>query len=126
VKSKYKPTKRHKKSKFDPYIEEITKYVVTGATVKEIAELIEYLFDDIVDINALYCFMRSRGLQSRVSMGGTNKDFTAPYCRGCDDCIEITNTHHVKSLLCLAAKTMIPKTCTTSPIWCHKRERQAG
>lgn len=57
--------KRKRISKFEPYTDEIAKYVITGMCVREIAELIECHFDDVVDVNALYGFMRKKGMPSR-------------------------------------------------------------
>ena len=51
-----------RKSKFEPYIEEIGKYVVTGMNLEEIAQLIDYHFDDAVEIDALRRFMKKKGL----------------------------------------------------------------
>jgi hypothetical protein len=121
MKSPYKPKKRKRKSKFDPYIVEIAKYLAMGMTIQETAELIEYHFDDVVNRDALYVFMRSRGLQSMVTMGGTNSEYEAPCCGECDSCLTVTNTNKSEARVCLTAKRMISKSCHTSPIWCEKR-----
>lgn len=116
--------KRHKKSKFDPYIAEIAKYVVTGMSVREIAELIEYHFDDVVSESALYTFMRSRGIQSRVTMGGTNLNYDAPRCAGCEDCLTVINTNESEVQLCFPSKRIVNRSCKTSPMWCYKRKTE--
>lgn len=113
--------KRHRKSKFDPYITEIIKYVLAGMTVQEIADLISYHFEDVVDREAVYSFMRSRGIQSRVTQGGTNLNYKAPRCTDCDNCITVINTTGKDVLLCLAAKRIVNRTCATSPMWCQRR-----
>ncbi len=51
-----------RKSKFEPYTEEIGKYVVTGLSVEEIAQLIGYHFEDAVDVDSLRRFMKKKGL----------------------------------------------------------------
>lgn len=113
--------RRYKKSKFDPYINEITKYVIAGMTVREIAELVQYHFDDVVDESAVYSFMRSRGIQSRVTMGGANLKYNAPKCNECSNCLMVLNTNETEVRMCLPAKRMIRACCTTSPMWCEKR-----
>jgi hypothetical protein len=120
---------RHRKSKFDPYITEIVQYVVTGMSVREIAELIEYHFDDAVNVNALYRYMRAKGIKSMVTQGGTNLEYDVPKCDGCTECQTILNTHENKLNLCMLSKRIVSKSCFTSPMWCEKRkkaERQVG
>ena len=58
--------RRQKKSKFDPYINEITKYVMAGMTVREIAELVQYHFDDVVDESDIF----AQEEYNEVTMGG--------------------------------------------------------
>lgn len=118
--------KRHRKSKFDPYITEITKYVLAGMSVQEIADLISYHFDEFVDKEAVYAFMRSRGIQSRVTMGGTNLEFSAPKCDECSDCLTVLNTNKTEVRVCLPAKRMVSKSCYTSPMWCQRRGDLGG
>jgi len=113
--------RRHKKSKFDPYINEITKYVMAGMTVREIAELVQYHFDDVVDESAVYSFMRSRGLKSKVTQGGTNPNYDIPNCDECKDCIRVINTRETETRVCMSQKRIIPKACMTSPMFCPKR-----
>jgi len=118
--------KRFRKSKFDPYIAEITKYVIAGMTVREIAELLQPYFDEVVDESAVYAFMRSRGIQSRVTMGGTNLEYDAPRCSKCEQCWTVHNTTDREVLLCLPAKRLINRSCKTSPMWCIKRGENLG
>ena len=113
--------KRFRRSKFDPYITEIAKYAAMGMSVQEIADLISYHFDEFVDKEAVYAFMRSRGIQSRVTMGGTNLEFSAPKCDECSDCLTVLNTNKTEVRVCLPAKRMVSKSCYTSPMWCEKR-----
>ena len=124
-----KQRKRHrnpKSSKFDPYIADIKTYLDCGYTIRQIAMSIEPQIDYIVDENALYCFIRSKGLRSKVSQGGTNQYFKAPCYRGCCDCLVFTNLNESDARICLTAKRAVPKSCTKSPMFCHKRERQVG
>ena len=113
--------RRYKRSKFDPYILDIAEYALAGMTVREICELLQPSFEDIVDESAVYAFMRSRGIQSRVTMGGTNLEYKAPRCAECADCLTVINTSGNNVLLCLPAKRLINRSCHTSPIWCRKR-----
>ena len=113
--------RRYKRSKFDPYILDIAKYALAGMTVREIAELLQPYFDEVVDESAVYAFMRSRGIQSRVTQGGTNLNYKAPRCTDCDNCITVINTTGKDVLLCLAAKRIVNRTCATSPMWCQRR-----
>jgi hypothetical protein len=117
---------RHRKSKFEPYISLIRNCLESGYTISQIANEIEPSMDDIVNENALYCFIKSRGLKSKVTQGGTNKNCSAPKCDGCQECREIINTNDNKCLLCMESMRMINRSCHTSPMWCKKRERQAG
>ena len=112
-----------RKSKFEPYTTEIAKYVVTGMSVRENAELIGYHFDDVVNVNALYRFMRVKGIQSMVTRGGTNLDYKAPECAKCKECTSILNTHAKSVNFCTLSKRIVSKSCFTSPMWCVKREK---
>ena len=123
MKPKYQPKKRHKKSKFDPYIDEISKCVEAGMSVRKIAETIECHFEDIVSEDALYAFMRARGLQSRVTQGGTNINYDIPHCEGCSNCLTVINTNESEVFLCLPSRRIISRSCKTSPIWCEKRKK---
>ncbi len=116
--------RRKKRSKFDPYIEEIKSLLDTGMSVHNVAEIIETKMDDIVDDNALYTFIKARGLRSLVTQGGTNKDFTVPDCRSCEHCMMIQNTGDSDVMVCLKSKRMISKSCQTSPMWCELRQEE--
>ena len=118
--------RRNKKSKFDPYIKEIAALLDSGLSVRKVAEVIEPKMDDVVDDNALYVFIKSRGLRSYVTQGGTNKDFAVPHCRSCNECLSILNTKESDVMVCLKSKRMVSKTCQTSPIWCELRESKKG
>ena len=118
--------RRYKRSKFDPYILDIAKYALAGMTVREIAELLQPYFDEVVDESAVYAFMRSRGIQSRVTMGGTNLEYDAPRCSKCEQCWTVHNTTDREVLLCLPAKRLINRSCRTSPMWCIKRGETHG
>jgi len=118
--------RRYKRSKFDPYILDIAEYALAGMTVREICELLQPSFDDIVDESAVYAFMRSRGIQSRVTMGGTNLAYDAPRCSKCEQCWTVHNTTDREVLLCLPAKRLINRSCRTSPMWCIKRGENLG
>lgn len=124
MKKHYRVKKHFKPSKFDPYIIEIAKYAAMGMSTREIAELIEYHFDDVVEESALYAFMRSRGVQSRVTMGGTNLEYNAPKCDECKDCMLVINTADKESRLCLLSRRLVATNCSTSPIWCKKRNNR--
>ncbi|MDF2615416.1 MAG: hypothetical protein K0Q47_71 [Sedimentibacter sp.] len=113
---------RPRRSKFDPYIEEISDLLKTGLSINKVADLISIYFDDPVDMSALYAFAYSRGLDRRVTQGGTNKNYSIPNCNKCKECIKVLNTHDSEMLLCFKAKRLISKTCKTSPMWCDKRK----
>jgi hypothetical protein len=113
--------KRRKPSKFDPYVVEIATYLSMGRTIQEVAELIEYHFDDAVSKDSLYMFIRSRGLKSKVTQGGTNLQYQAPCCQGCENCLKVINTNEVEVNVCLVAKRIVNRSCKTSPPWCMKR-----
>lgn len=114
--------RRTKRSKFDPYIKEIAALLDSGLSIRKVAEVIEPKMDDAVDDNALYRFIKARGLRSYVTQGGTNKEFDIPYCQGCNNCRSVQNTEDTKVRLCTKSWRMISKTCQTSPIWCELRE----
>ena len=120
--SRYGKKRRFYKSKFDPYIIEIARYAAMGLTTQEIAELIEYHFDDIVSKDALYAFMRSRGIQSMVTMGGTNLEYEAPKCEKCKSChMVLSFDSKSKIRICKKANRVIGWSVKTSPMWCEKR-----
>lgn len=109
------------KSKFDPYIVEIAKYLSMGMSTNEIADLISYHFDDIVSIDALYTFIRARGLKSKVTQSGRNANYDIPKCDDCKDCIKVINTNEREVRLCLSERKIVSRSCLTSPMFCPKR-----
>ena len=113
--------RRKKRSKFDPYITEIAKYLSMGMSTNEIADLISYHFNDIVSTDALYVFIRSRGLKSKVTQSGRNLNYDIPRCDDCKDCIKVLNTRETEVRLCLPERKMISGSCVTSPMFCPKR-----
>lgn len=115
--------RRKKTSKFDPYINEISDYLDMGMTYQQVADAIEYRFEDVVNKDALVTFIYARGLKSRITMGGTNKNYTAPHCQGCDGCLEVVGLDGVKRVrVCTTTMRVIGWTTNTSPIWCEKRK----
>jgi len=106
-----------RKSKFEPYRETISTLFDSGLKIREVADALDSYMDDVVDINALYCYARSRGLLSNC------KPCAVPKCAGCDGCIQIINTHDKPVLLCMSAKRIVSRSCRTSPEWCEKRKK---
>lgn len=113
--------RKRRKSKFDPYLEEITEYIEAGMSIREIAEKLSPYFEDAVADGALYSFIESRGLHSKVTMGGRNKMYDIPLCSKCDECWEIQNTAYSTVQLCVPCKRLVNRSCKTSPMWCPKR-----
>ena len=122
MKPKYKPIKRHKKSKFDPYINEITEMVGMGLSTNKIACAIEKYFEDIVSNDALYVFIKHRGIESKVKKG-----LNAPKCEGCQGCYTVTS-HDGKSnvRICKKSNRAIWGSVKTSPPWCEERRLKDG
>jgi len=118
----YQPTKRKRKSQFDPYIETITDIVKSGATLSRIADELEPYFDDAISPDSLYTFIKRRGLKSKN--GGHN--INVQKCCNCSDCLTVADDcgRHIR--ICLRSKRVISRSSQTSPLWCHLRERQAG
>jgi hypothetical protein len=114
--------KRFKKSKFDPYTAEILEMLESGATSQEIADDLEQYFDDVVNPNSICCFIRSRELASKVTQGGTNKNYQAPTCRDCINQFSVADMYGKQSYrLCTKSNRLVNKSCKTSPMWCKKR-----
>jgi hypothetical protein len=129
MKSLYQPKKRHKSSKFDPYMNEISEYLSAGMSTGKIAETIEHYFDDVVSKDALYVFIRSRGLKNRVTQGGTNLNYKAPKCQECKCCYTIKALDGESNIrICDRSERVIGWAAQTSPVWCEKRgeERRAN
>ena len=47
-------------------------------------------------------------------------------CSECEDSMEILDVKGDRCRMCDISKRVINKSCKSSPIWCPKRERQAG
>lgn len=122
MKSKYRYKKRIKKSKFDPYINEISEYLASGMSVRKIAEIIDVYFDDIVDESALYAFINSRGLRTKYH-GGLGKNYKPPICDKCENCHEVLNTNGNTIRMCYYSR-LVSRSCKTSPEWCPKRKKE--
>ena len=90
---------RRKKSKFDPYLNEITEYAAAGMTVLGIAERIQKYFEDYVEESAVYAFMRSREY-SHESHKAEQILTIKPQDVDCDNCITVINTTGKDVLLC--------------------------
>lgn len=121
MKSPYQPKKRHKKSKFDPYINEISEYLAAGMSVRAVAEQLDEYFNDAVDENALYTFISSRGLKTKYS-GGLGKHYEPPRCDKCEGCFEVIGLNDKPVRICYGSR-LIGNGVKTSPAWCHLRER---
>jgi hypothetical protein len=120
--SLYTPKKRIKKSKFDPFKNEIEEYMLAGMSTPQIAVKIQKHFDETVDESALYGFTRSRGLRNRVTRGGTNLNYKAPRCENCEDCyMGIAMNGKYKIKICGKNHRVIGMSVNTSPMWCEKR-----
>jgi hypothetical protein len=115
--------KRFKKSKFDPYINEIKSLVDSGCSARQIADAIEGKMDDVVDDSALYVFIVSRGLRTKRTR--EENAGAIPHCERCENCMTVMNTNDNDVWLCVETKRIANKSCRTSPQWCPKRERQA-
>jgi len=117
--------KRHfKKSKFDPYINEISEYLAAGTPVSKIVEKLDNYFDDAVNADALYAFINSRGLKTKYS-GGLGRYYEPPVCDKCENCHEVIGLNNKLVRMCYSTR-LISWSVKTSPDWCHLRERQAG
>jgi len=121
MRSQYRPIKRHKISKFDKHINEISEYLDAGMSVRKIAEQLDQYFDDAVNEDALYSFIASRGLKTKYS-GGLGKYYEPPRCESCEDCHEVINTNNSTVRMCHYSR-LINNSCKTSPVWCPKRKK---
>jgi hypothetical protein len=113
--------RHHKKSKFDPYTNEISGYLDAGMSVRNIAERLDEYFDDAVDENALYAFISSRGLKTKYS-GGLGRHYEPPRCNNCEGCFEVIGLNDKPTRICYGAR-LIGNGVKTSPEWCHKRKK---
>ena len=112
---KYYRQKHPTQSKIEPHQELITTLLDSGLKIREVADAIEPLMDDVVDENALYCYAKTKGLLS-------NGLSIIPRCEGCESCIMIINTNESEVRLCLTAKRVVSRSVRTSPVWCDKRK----
>lgn len=108
-----------KASKFDPYINEISEYIAAGMPVRAICECLDEYFDDIVNEDALYNFIRSRGLKTKYS-GGLGKHYEPPRCDKCEGCHEVIGLNGKMVRVCYYTQ-LISWSVKTSPQWCYKR-----
>lgn len=115
----------NRKSKFDPYIEEIKVFADMGYSIRKIAEELDQCSGDIVDESALYAFMRNRNIKSKHFQGGKNRGYQPPVCAECEGCFEVIGLNDKPVRICYGAR-LIGNGVITSPPWCHKRERQVG
>lgn len=116
-------TKRPRKSKFDPHIERISELIDMGLTMREVAEKIEPLMDDVVDSGALYHFTLYRGLKCKKYAGGKGRGYKPPLCDGCKNCYTVRSIKDNSDVrVCTHTKRVIGQGVNTSPPWCHKRE----
>lgn len=113
-----------RKSKFDPYINEISEYLASGMSVRKIAKHLDEYFDDVVSEDALYTFISKRGLKTKYS-GGFGKHYVPPKCDQCEGCNEVIGINDKPVRMCYNTR-LIGNGVKSSPEWCHKRERQVG
>ncbi|MBH1941665.1 hypothetical protein I5677_12250 [Mobilitalea sibirica] len=106
-----------RKSKFDPYINDIIYYLNLGYPVIRVAEQLDQYFDDIVDMSALYTFIRSRALKNT-----SVRKYRVPHCDNCEDCHEVINTNDEGIRMCYYCR-LIPNSVITAPLWCPKRTK---
>lgn len=117
--------KHHRKSKFDPYIEDIKSLVSMGYTVRQVADELDIIMNDTTDESALYGFMVSREIRTQNYSGGKNRKYQAPQCNTCEGCFEVIGLNGNPTRMCYSSR-LISGSVTTSPPWCPRRERQVG
>lgn len=115
---------KRRKSRLDPYIDEIKEMLATGCTYQQIADAMSEHFENwMVTTNNIYSLVHNRNLRSLVTKGCRNNRIDIPHCDGCDKCILVLNTtKSAKVRVCVELKEIVSRSCATSPAECPKRE----
>ena len=114
---------RRRYSKYDKYIQEITQYRLSGMSVAEIETALLAKMPD-ANASAINAFCRSRKIPSLITQGARgDRNEMIPCCSGCSECYEVIGLKEgQKDRICRKSNRRILKACTTSPMWCEKRD----
>lgn len=115
---------RGRKSKLEPYADEIKAMISDGCTYSKIADEMSLHFDDwAVSYGAVACFVKRNGLESKVTQGCRNDRIIIPQCDGCESCVLVLNTTKSSRVrVCMELKEIVSRSVITSPMECPKRE----
>lgn len=116
--------RRPRKSRFDPYIDEIRDMVASGMSYSQIADEFSERMDIDIEPCTIGYYVRCRGLQSRVTRGKNDGRVFIPHCKSCEYRSEVMNTLRTGNwLMCEKMRAIISRTCQTSPMDCPLREK---
>lgn len=114
--------RKSRKSKLDPYIDEIKEMLEVGCTYQHIAEVMtDCMNGEIVSDSQVWQIANNRGLITQVVKDAKSRDL--PHCDNCNQCLRIkSTTKATKYRICMELRQAIPQSCRTSPMECRKRK----
>ena len=115
---------RGRKSRLEPYADEIKAMISAGCTYSKIADEMSLHFDDwAVSYGAIAGFVKKNGLESKVTQGCKDDRIFIPQCDGCESCMLVLNTTKSSRVrVCMELKEIVSRSVVTSPMECPKRE----
>lgn len=108
---------RTRRSKFDPYKEQIRTWCLEGKPVREMADKLMEIDEGLSDEQAIHTYIRRHSLRNRPWQDvydARNK------CDECDHCHIYTNTNNTEGRICCLSWKTIQPNVFYSPKWCEK------
>ena len=104
--------RRERKSKYDPYREQIEEWCGAGIPVKSMVVKLGQGFT----WQGLDCYIRSKGLRTKASVYEARN-----HCDSCEYCRSYINTNGGNGRLCTLSWRTIQKGVICCPTWCERQ-----
>jgi len=108
---------RKRRSKFDPYEEQITKWCQAGMPVKEMADRLFEETGEIFDEPAIHSYIFRHRLRERPWVDVYE---ARNQCNECEHCHKYINTNNTEGRICSLYWRVIQNGVRHSPFWCEK------
>lgn len=114
--------KRVRRSILDPYRAHIESLLAAGCAYQQITDELTERSGKLISFYTVSYYCHSKGLRSRVTQGAKNGRIEIPNCSTCGNCLRAKDDRcKYDTLICKSEMRVVPRSCKTSPMWCHRR-----
>lgn len=114
---------RKRRSKYDPYLEDIADMIAAGCTYAQIEEALWEKGLESANSGSIAYICHEKGIRSRVTKGARDGRYI-PCCDGCENCRDVRNTTGKSVWICTRLMRLVSKSVKTSPVECPKRREK--